>query len=201
MNHRRFLPAPASIVASVVACVAFALCFTGAARARQTPPQQTAACNLKVGDAPELRGLRLGMTLEQLKARFPSMQHAVRQFGRSAATILNSHPEDASTGLGGVAYLSMEFLDERLTMYALQYDSSAEWDSPDQFTARISQTLKLPNLWQTDQENHAFRVLKCEGFVVRALPNFVRVESVPDELAYRRRVEEEKEKKRQTFKF
>ncbi len=109
-------------------------------------------CKSKLNDlpaAPELKGFRLGMTMDQVKARVPQLVFGPTDpLGVSKTSI---HPffdprTDKST-FEGVRTVSLDFLDGRLTSLWIGYDSSAKWPTVDDFVRGISQSLLLPNAW------------------------------------------------------
>lgn len=131
--------------------------------------QQQYAFNIE--QAPTLRGLRLGMSIEQARAALPALrvpQLGGEQFGVTYASLdKNTSTETNKAALDGVRYVSLQFFDDHLVLIRLSYDDSVYWESVDQFTARISSSLRLPNAWQqTEQE--AWRKLTGNGFYLAA---------------------------------
>ena len=113
---------------------------------------QDQRCKSKLNDLPgaaELKGFRLGMTMDQVKARVPQVVFGPTDpLGVSKTSI---HPffdprTDKST-FEGVRTVSLDFLDGRLTSLWIGYDSSARWPTVDDFVRGISQPLMLPNAW------------------------------------------------------
>ena len=150
MRYTRFLLA-------ILSC----LCLAAAARA-----QQSQVCTLNVEQSPELRGFRLGMTADQVKARVPDIQIRQGEFGSSNASLssVNFRNLDAGT-YKGVNDIYFFFLDDRLMRLSVNYQS-VPWKNTGQFAAKVSETLKLPNVWRDDQGMN--KVLTCAGFDVTA---------------------------------
>jgi hypothetical protein len=182
MRHNRLLPT-----------ILFALCFAAAAHAQQQPQAQV--CTLTVEQAPELRGFRLGMSLDQVKTRIPNIQVRQLEFGLSDASASNL---DAALYKGVVA-IGFDFLDDRLVSLHVYYES-VPWKSADQFAARVSESLKLPDAWKTSQGWS--KDLKCAGFdvVAQSSPTVITL-SVPgyNEILKQRRAQHE-EQLRQSFR-
>jgi hypothetical protein len=131
-----------------------------------TAAAQETKCALKIAQlatAPELRGFRLGMTLEQLKARVPNL--AVRTADEFGATAVNIYPEhnDISdkASFEGIRTISLEFLDGRVVMLWVGYAPNFKWKSTDEFVSGMTRSLNLPDAWQTKSRN---RQLACDDF-------------------------------------
>lgn len=133
-------------------------------------------CELKVGQAPALRGFRLGMTLLEVSSRFP--RYALPEADSCAR--LNFSLDTATGRLGayarrpeefaGVSRLDLAFFDGRLAYLRLTYDRSTSWGSTDEYLAALSGALGLPASWHKAGEgtaDHA-HVVGCDGFKVMA---------------------------------
>ena len=125
-------------------------------------------CNLKidqVANAPELRGFRLGMNFEQVKARVPPVQ-----FGRtdnvgvtktSINPLYDSRFDKAS--FADVRTISLDFLDGTLTTLWIGFESSFKWRTVDQFVAGITKSLNVPASWSPKKGGQE---LRCDGFSI-----------------------------------
>jgi hypothetical protein len=127
-------------------------------------------CSLKIDqlpDSPELRGFRLGMTYDQVKARVPLVQFGqADQFG-IAKTSINPYfdPRIDKAGFADVRTISLDFLDGRLVTLWIGFESTFKWRSLDEFVAGMSRTLNLPAIWSPKRGG---RQISCEGFSVFA---------------------------------
>jgi hypothetical protein len=184
--------------ARLLLAVLSALCLAAAAAHAQQAQAQ--ACPLTIEQAPELRGFRLGMTTEQVMARVPGIQVQQGSFGASDARLPPSSGADAAA-YKGIDNIYFGFLDGRLVNLVVSYDQSVHWKSSDQFAAKVSEFLKLPEDWR-GTANPNQKVLTCAGFdvTVTAYPNAIRL-AVPNynEVLSRRR-EQHEEKLRQDFR-
>ncbi len=95
-------------------------------------------------------------------------------------------------------------LDERVTSFHIGY-RGPEWNSVDQFVAKLSETLRLPNAsWEPPAGSQ--QSLKCDGFVVDAhvategFQNWVRVQDTSVNRVVSDRRQQAKDKERQAFK-
>lgn len=115
---------------------------------------QTTPCAMKLADIPpsaELFGFQLGMTTEQVKVRLPHIALGrVDDFGVSKTTTNPDFTSDLDkTAFAGVRTISLDFLDNRLSSLWLGYESSYKWQTVPDFVAGISQSLHLPNAWES----------------------------------------------------
>jgi hypothetical protein len=113
---------------------------------------QQPTCSVKldqVSEASELRGFRLGMTYEQVKARVPQVSFPPPdQFGVAKTTINPAFdPSFDKPSFEGVRTISMDFLDGKLVTLWIGYDGSFKWQKFDEFVAGMSKALNLPSLW------------------------------------------------------
>ncbi|MDQ3917491.1 MAG: hypothetical protein M3348_03365 [Acidobacteriota bacterium] len=167
------------------ACLA---CLATAARAQ-------AACTLTVDKAPSIRGLRLGMTLGEVKSFAPDIRVTDLGFGESTAT-LNLLDKADPARFKGVNAVFLHFVDERVTDLSVLYDPSVNWESTSQFVAKVSEALKLPPAWEGGDS----QTMACDGFKITAQPNNISL-GIPDaDKVVRRRKAEAAEKKRQDFR-
>jgi hypothetical protein len=129
---------------------------------------QETKCNLKIThleSVPELRGFRLGMTLEQFSARVPKLN--LRPADEFGATAINIYPEyndnlDRAT-FAGIRTISLEFLDSRVVSLWVGYAPDFKWKSNEEFLAQMTRALHLPNLWQTKSRGQQ---LTCDDFQI-----------------------------------
>jgi|GEM_PF-1987967 len=122
----------------------------------------------------ELRGFRLGMSLEVVQRRIPNIKmQSSDQFGYARVRILPGINITRTQGdrldLKGVSAAFLDFLDNHLTDIYMLYDNSIKWDNADEFISRISEVLKIPNRWQPFRENESsltgdLKSLKCGPF-------------------------------------
>jgi hypothetical protein len=133
---------------------------------------QDARCVVKLADlpaAPELRGFRVGMTSEQVKARLPKLQ--IRPADEFGLTSLNIFP-DYESGIDKTAFeslrtVSLSVLDGRVYSLWLGYDKSFKWQTVDEFASGIAASLKLPNNWRSKFRT---RLLDCADFTIAIIP-------------------------------
>lgn len=129
---------------------------------------QETKCTLKVGQlssAPELSGFRLGMTLEQFKARVPKLTlRGADEFGATAINIYPEHEDNIDKpSFAGVRTISLEFLDGRVVMLWVGYAPGFKWPDIDSFLSGMTRSLNVPNLWETKARA---RQLTCDDFQV-----------------------------------
>ena len=133
---------------------------------------QGGKCALKLAELttpPELRGFRVGMTMEEVRARLPKAQFPpADEFGFASLNIFPDYEQGIDKkSFEGVRTVSLEFLDNRVTAVWLGYDKTFKWQTIDEFVAGITPALKLPDLWRSRFRN---RLLDCADFTVAVIP-------------------------------
>src|SRR4051812_5756187 len=111
------------------------LLLTGAVTgAAQTGSMQ---CALKPAHAPQLRGLRLEMTLSPVKARYPKLPDEVAdKLGQLRLHLLATRlAEIDPAAFKGIDQLSLYFIDNRLVSFTVNYPS-LPWKNLNQFVMR-----------------------------------------------------------------
>ena len=188
MRHKRL----ALLLVTLVA-----LC-PDAAPARQSPVQRT--CSLTVEQSPALRGFRLGMTLDQFKARVPGVSARDQAFGFKSIYLSSERLKELdAAGYEGVWHISAGFLDERLVTLEVEYNPEVQWKSAGQFASRVSEMLKLPDAWGREVTDNGME-MPCAGFSVVAMPNRIRLAIPGTAATVRERRERREEERRQTFR-
>ena len=170
----------------------FALCGAATVAAQQPP-----ACPLKLENAPELRGFRLGMPLGQVTARLPGVEVNTGEFGLKWASFSAANLKGSEEAFNGVDLVRLEFVDERLTALDLSYKNSVGWDNNEQFVARVTEALKLPGTWRREDSS---ATLVCDGFSISVYPNNISMVDQRGRQLVRQRRQAAAEKKRQGFK-
>jgi hypothetical protein len=143
---------------------------------------QSNPCALKVAEAPEVRGFKLGQTYEEIKRGFPNEDlsahgvdsqkpNGVRQIivaaggytSRLRRAAAGELPEGWSKRFEGVSRAEVQLLDDKVASVKIVYDDTAKWEDPLEFTAAIAEGLKLPRQgWRGKYPT----VLDCDGFTV-----------------------------------
>lgn len=133
---------------------------------------QENSCSAKLAglpQVPELRGFRLGMTPEQVKARVPQIV-----FGRTddlgiSKTSLNPYydPKIDKSSFEDVRTVSLDFLDGRVTQLWIGYEDTFKWKTIDDFVKGISQAFAVPEQWSTKGRGQQ---LQCADFVLTVSP-------------------------------
>jgi hypothetical protein len=131
-----------------------------------TAAAQETKCNLKIAQlaaAPELRGFRLGMTLEQFKARVPNLlMRPADEFGSTAVNLYPEHDNKIDrASFEGVRTISLEFLDNRVVSLWVGYAPDFKWKTVDEFLSGMTRALALPEAWQTKSRG---RQMACDDF-------------------------------------
>jgi hypothetical protein len=185
--------------------------------------REQSVCALQLAESPMLRGFRLGMSLQEVIARFrkfimPEANSCGRlnlEFteGRGTLKSLALKPEE----LMGVNRMRFSFIDERLAYLRVTYTRESGDGNPSEFRAALSGSLSLPGKWRVtgggDNWDQAY-VMGCDGFKVMAgylAGPYVEMHDlealrvllqrkVDEEGKERREAEQERERRKREFK-
>jgi len=188
----------------------------------EPPPPQKPTCKLTLAQAPVFRGLRLGMTSDELFAIFPANER--QEFDRvqqlKSAELppnygytgfqfnLSNYPtKDQFTGIGS---LTFGLFDRKVVSIHAKYWNTPEFDRPGQLMEIITRQFGLPEFkdWPGYDEYKNPPPLSCEGFTFQVDTLNIYSGSFSTTLtdpAYKKIMEERKQadraKKREGFKL
>lgn len=189
----------------------------------KTPAGEQSRCELGLARSPEVRGLRLGMTLREAASHFSPTKVAEAEWcGRQTLEFdwsddLTGQPAPRPRELASVRRIRLGFLDGRLAYFRLTYDGRDAPLTPEQFRSALSSSLALSVRWRRADGTGGWEPLysvSCDGFVVVAGfesgPYVEMHDTTAIDLLLRRReearlrrlreAEEEKRRKRRVFK-
>ena len=166
---------------------------------------QESKCTLKCAQlkqAAELYGLRIGMTLEQVKVVVPSLHPGpADDLGFSTTSFSpDFNPQIDKVVFAGVRTITLEFLDGKLFTLWIGFNSSYKWKTLDDFVPGMSGALGLPaNTWLV---NSLKPIVECEDFVISASmigqgPSIHITDRTAKELWEQRRAEKEERRSEQ----
>jgi hypothetical protein len=190
-------------VRTLISSVLFALSCTLTVAAQSGSIQ----CDLRPARAPELRGLRLEMTASQLKARYPKLPVGLADnLGQLKMNLTGDMlAEIDPAAFKGVEHLSLYLIDNRLVSFTVIYQY-LPWRDITQFTARMSEALKLPEGWVG---NGDLQTLECNGFEVQTgrssygangMAAYINFKEPGADNIVRERIEQQREQQLQSFK-
>lgn len=148
------------------AIAAAAACLMPACTQPSTTTSQT--CPLDLSHAPTLRGLRLGMTAEELKARYPHIEiktnHNVE--GRSFADVYYGSRESNEFDFEGLTTIRLGLMDGRLSNIEFIYiNESGYAQKPHELLDKVVGQLGLDVRWCGGSRT-PICIIKCDGFEV-----------------------------------
>jgi hypothetical protein len=196
----------------IVLLIALVLVLASTAAA-QTSNTSAGECKLTLAQAPAIRSIRLGMTVDQGLAQFPDAENdpevrrqlSTGQFGVQETNIVPSQYSSREKFVG-VQRVRLTFLDTRLSSFSIWYQGP-EWKSVDEFIIRISEALGLPSAeaWEPKSAlQNGNKVLKCDGFNVSVFAswssNSITVSEWGLAEIVHKREEEPKERARRAFR-
>jgi len=163
-----------------IAFVALAFVTISTISQASNPKPALPKCNLTEATAPTVRGLRLGMSTQQLLALFPGsskrkeMKEAVEKAkaatGNEAAyLVFDPATEGDAKQFGGVESVSAGVNKGRVIDFSIQY-GGATWRDVDEWVAKLSESLKLQGAgdWTVGPSENPNKVLRCEGIEIEA---------------------------------
>lgn len=179
----------------------------------------SSGCTLTLAQSPTIRGLKLGMSVDQLFTLIPaareksdvtnalgSAQGPPNYGVASFALIRNDFPKGDQ--FAGVDLLYIGLFDNHVTLFSVRYinyPAGPRWPEIDELIVKVAETFGLPglNLWKSDTSPN-LKILRCNGFeVVVGYMNEATSIQVRN-FDYREKVEERKaadeERKRREFK-
>ncbi len=154
--------------------VAVVLGLVSSAGAQTSNAPGGGECKLKLAQAPAIRGIRLGMNVEQVLAQIPGSEADSNllanlsrdYFGSRNVSVRPGSYSTSKEKFAGINAIDLHFLDGRLLSFHVQY-SGPEWRSREQFAARVAEVLNLPNVAAWKETSNAL-ALTCDGFEISA---------------------------------
>lgn len=140
-------------------------------------PGRLAASKIGLAQAPDIGGLRLGMTIEQVLALFPgskndpdvraSLAQPPSPFG-TQTLLIKPGKYSSNKKFDGVNQITFMFLDGRVSALYVGYTSPL-WLHVDEFIAKFSAETKLPGADSWDAYagmDTQLKTLRCNGFEI-----------------------------------
>jgi hypothetical protein len=160
----------AVLLLSFTAALILSFQLTSEAQQSTAPP-----CTLNVEELPEIRGFKLGMTLEDIRRRHPKfkipepdetgyaeMTYSVSYYlSYGEESLINEEDRKGITGI------KVAFLDGKLVRLRIIYDDSVKWKDVPEFLQAMIRALKLPDakFWINHDADTA--QLNCNNVVVQ----------------------------------
>ena len=118
--------------------------------------------------ATELYGFRPGMSVEQVRAKFPRLALGrADEFGVMKTSVNPSFdPALDKTNLQGVRTLAFDFLDGQLYTLSIGYDGEFKWQTLEDFLPGIDKALGVPDAWE--KKGWRGQELDCADFQLTA---------------------------------
>jgi hypothetical protein len=148
--------------------------------AQVATPGPGAPCALTEASAPQVRGVRLGMALDQVVALFPGstrrkeikegIDDAKAARGDETITLVFDPSVDGAAGSSAdVSGIAVGFTRSRVTDFLIIYVGPA-WGSVDEWVSKLAEAFKLPagNAWTTGNSETPNKVLRCKEVEIEA---------------------------------
>jgi len=173
MSKRNYVLSVIVLVALILPCIAC-----------------TKPCALEMDTTPDIRGFRLGMTLDQLNERFPHLlKPVVNKYGYSMVVIDKEDPPNPipairrrspvsgvfsesvveetylsgkyDNAFSGVERAYLEFVDAKLKKFRVVYANDVKWNSVDEYVQKVSEGIGTNASWKKANEDN--RNLICSN--------------------------------------
>lgn len=154
--------------------------FSGPALAQtnNAGEQEKPGCSLTLAGAPDIRGLKPGMTPDQVLALFPgsnqdaevraSLSSPPSPFGVSSF-VVKPEKYESKDQFAGVSQVTFTLLDGRVSSFSVGYDGP-EFAHVDKFVAKVVEGTNLPPADQWEAYvgmDTQLKMLKCQDFEIR----------------------------------
>jgi hypothetical protein len=140
--------------------------------------EEKPACQLTLAGAPDIKGLRLGMTADEVLALFPgskedaevrsNLSRPASQLGESEFVIRSSNLE-ANEKFAGVKQIVVSLVDGRTSRFYIGYNGP-EYSHVDKFVAKFIEGTSLPPVDQWEAYvgmDTQLKTLKCTEFEIK----------------------------------
>jgi hypothetical protein len=160
-------------------------------------------CTLDESHAPDIKGIHLGMTTNDLRMHYPELLDAKSDnYGRAGYSILatdnafllsgGTHSDQHSDGsvalildasrypdFKSISSIGFQTVDGHVSYIKLLYNKDVTWHSTDEFVKRLNEGLGIPDTWKEFGSN--MRSMICDGVYLYAglrndVPHYVRGE-------------------------
>lgn len=148
-----------------------------------SPSESVGVCNLTFAQAPAIRGLKLGMSLNEVLALFPGSSeddYVKRQLSNAKEPLPPTfNPGGEAYGLAslgvppplsqnnpkftGISSISLTFFDEKLVSLYLSY-STMIWHNSDEMLTKLIEAYRLPSAGAWSGNSQTNRELLCKDF-------------------------------------
>lgn len=147
-------------------------------RANQSAAQDKPVCTLTLAGAPDIKGLRLGMTPAQVLALFPGSEQDTElrdTLARSPSPLGGSsfviRPDKyrSKEAFEGISHIIFSLLDGRVSTFSAGYNGP-EWSHVDKFVAKFVEGTNLPaaDAWEAYVGmDSQLKILKCTELEIR----------------------------------
>ena len=159
--------------------VLLAFAFVAGSASRQFAQSSQGRCALTEATAPTVRGIKLGMTAQQVVDLFPAvikrreMKDDIARAKAGGSEIVYLAFEPAGDGGGdrfaGVASVVTGVQKNRVVDFNITYTGTS-WGSIDEWIGKLAEAFKLPSAreWVAGPSENPNKVLKCSGIEIEA---------------------------------
>ncbi|MFL6255289.1 MAG: hypothetical protein ACJ74T_09710 [Pyrinomonadaceae bacterium] len=126
-------------------------------------------CNQSASAHIELRGLRLGMPVAAVRARFPALIiPPPDKYGYSLASVSFEKRPAADLTLKDVLRVTTSFLDGKVASVTLVYANAVNWESGVQFVQQVAVSMNLDGTWGRYEGESGVYQMRCDKTTIIA---------------------------------
>lgn len=116
-------------------------------------------CKLSIEQSPSIRGIKLGMTLEEFKKLFPNEK--IKKADKYNSRYLSLYDKD-----GGARWISITFLNDKVIKFEVQFYSVQEVKGTDSFYLKAAEKFGLEKFWTPNSS-----IFECKDFEIEIMPD------------------------------
>lgn len=125
-------------------------------------PSDVGKCSLDVTTAPAVTGVRLGMSIDEIKVKVPAVEVSGDRTEKASGSLRGS----GDGSIKGVSHADFSFFENRLYSIEVEYD----WDNwtAEEFKDSVAQKLSLKPVWIEPRESVFYPGwrCRCKGFEI-----------------------------------
>jgi hypothetical protein len=154
----------------------------------------TAQCDLTLKDAPAIRGLKFGMTGDQVIATIGKPMKTL-DTDRNSWYFNPTMQQTDVKGLDGITLMSLTFYKDKLASITIDYNQQVAWKDAREFSQAISSNLNVPLAgWTYRTVGDRRAEMKCKEFDLLLDTSVFAILIATDRVAQQQKLADEKER-------
>ncbi len=117
--------------------------FTSCSNTKAPNPYYSGSCDLTVKTSPELRGFRLGMSVDEIIAKYPQIQIKPTKQSCCKTIYVNQQENNVGIDLDGVESILISLTDDHISKFAVVYLKSPHLTEKEDFYRQMEKSLGI----------------------------------------------------------